>query len=50
MLDTLIRCGALLGERIDCYFVLSKSGFTDVCRERAANPPNIELVSLGEVF
>lgn len=50
VLDTLVRRGALLGERIDRYYVFSKSGFTDACRNRAANAPNIELVSLEEMF
>ena len=30
VLDTLVRCGALLSERLDRYFVFFKSGFGTV--------------------
>ena len=50
MLDTLLRRGTLLGERIEQYYLFSKEGFTDNCRQRAAAIGNVELVTLKEML
>ena len=50
VLDTLLRRGTLLGERIEQYYLFSKEGFTDNCRQRAAAIGNVELVTLKEML
>lgn len=50
VLDTLLRRGALLGEHIERYYLFSKEGFTDNCRQRAAAIGDVELVTLKEML
>lgn len=50
VLETLERRGALLGRPIQRYYLFSKGGFTERCRERASGKDNIELVNLGRML
>ena len=50
VLETLMRRGTLLGRPIQRYYLFSKGGFTEACREQAAQVNDTRLIDLEQLL